>query len=285
MNNTYLHGLVWVAIAVVPAALIAYLVRRFNPNSGPSKGNKKKSSVGDTLVEGRNPDATEAEEAVGRNEATGEVFTIVAGLHAVVLAFVLVTLFDNVRTARDDAHEEAQALVAVSWASNSLSPPVQTRVHDLSTAYTRTVIQREWPQMRAGQPVTGPGWGLLDQIRAAIDEAPSADDWQKDRKIEAANELWQVYQKRQARLDGVTSRGVVAVVWFVLIVGTLITILLPNLFDGTKMVTHVLIVSTVAGTLAMLLFAIFELQNPFSGGSEIEPDAFQWAIERLAGPS
>lgn len=71
------------------------------------------------------------------------------------------------------------------------------------------------------------------------------------------------------------------VVWFVLIGGSVIFVLLPNLFGGTKSLTHVVIVSTLAAATTLLLFAIFQLQNPFAGGSKVGPDAFRQAIERL----
>lgn len=106
-------------------------------------------------------------------------------------------------------------------------------------------------------------------------------EFQEDRKSEALDKLNEVYSERHERLTRAFDRGVVAVVWFVLIVGSLVCVLLPNLFGGTKLFPHIVLVSTLAGALALLLFAIFQLQNPFSGGSRIEPEAFQWALARL----
>jgi hypothetical protein len=37
----------------------------------------------------------------------------------------------------------------------------------------------------------------------------------------------------------------------------------------------------MAATLAVLLFAIYQLQNPFAGGASIGSDAFQSALGRL----
>jgi hypothetical protein len=71
-------------------------------------------------------------------------------------------------------------------------------------------------------------------------------------------------------------------VWFALILGSFISVLLPNLFGGTRLGAHIIIVSTLAGTMALLLFAIFQLQDPFSGGAKIGPDAFTSALARLS---
>jgi hypothetical protein len=257
--NVYLSGLLWVTGAVVGAGGIAYLVRRFGRHEGRRDN----------------------------NDPAGQVFTIVSGLHAVLVAFVLISLFDAVSAAYDGSYQEAESLVAASWAADSLEEPARTRVRELSASYADTVVQQEWPWMRDGARITdgrqvvGSGWAQLDQLRVAVAEATTTDDWQADRKVEAANQLLQVYQERQSRLTAAFDRGVVAVVWLVLIIGTGLSILLPTLFGGTRMTTHVVIVATLAGTLTLLLFSIYQLQNPFSGGARIEPDAFKWAIDRL----
>ena len=135
--------------------------------------------------------------------------------------------------------------------------------------------------MREGSPVGRQGWTVLERIRTAIDGAPAESDWQQARKTEAASQLWNVYQARQDRLTAAGNSGVSSVVWIALVVGSVLSIALPYLFDGPKLLTHMAIMASLAGTIALLMYAIFQLQNPFSGGSRIEPEAFQWALARL----
>jgi Protein of unknown function (DUF4239) len=254
--NIYLAGLLWVFGAVVLGALIAYLVRRYG------------------LAEGR-PD---------NNDAAGQVFTIIGGLHAVVIAFVLISLFDAAGSVRDGTYEEAQGLVAVSWSAESLPEPARTRIPELARDYANIVVQQEWPSLRDGDAVPEEGWTRLDQMRQVLDatEIPSGDETSATGKSETASQLLEVYQTRQARLNAVKDNDVGSVVWFVLILGSVIFVLLPNLFGGTKPITHVIIVSTLAAAAAFLLFAIYQMQNPFSGGAKVGPDAFSQAIDRLS---
>jgi uncharacterized membrane-anchored protein len=252
--NVYLSGLLWVVGAGFVGGAVAYLARRFGRKDGEP----------------------------GDNDAAGNVFTIVAGLQAVLVAFVLISLFDAVTTANSEAHQEADGLVAASWAANALPEPARTQVQELTRAYASTVVREEWPQMQAGQEVTGAGGAQLDQLRAAVADAPADGDWQVDRKEEAANQLQQVDQARQARLAVAGSHGLGAVVWFVLVAGSLMTVLLVNVFGGTRLVTHVIVVTTLAGMITLLLFAIYQLQNPFTGGARVGPDAFRAALERVS---
>lgn len=253
--NIFVAGGLWVAGAALAAGVIAYLVRRFGWDEG-------------------RPD---------NNDAAGQVFTIVGGLHAVLVAFVLITLFDSVGTAAQDARTEADSLVAATWAADSLPAATKDRVHQLAAAYARTVAQQEWPRLADGEAIPDTGWTQLDQLRQAVAAAEVDGDWQVGRKTEASNQLWSVYQARTQRLDTAGGGGVGAVVWFALILGSLITaILLPNLFGGTRLAAHIIIVSTLAGTVTLLLFAIYQLQNPFSGGAKVSPEAFTGALDRLA---
>jgi uncharacterized membrane protein len=250
--SIYLGGALWVIGVAVVAAIVTILVHRVAPAEG-RKG----------------------------NEAIGTVFGVVGGLHAVVLAFVLISLFDSVGTVRDGARTEANSLVAVYWAADSLPEPNRGQIQETVRVYTRTVIDQEWPRMSDGGAVDNAGWTLLERMRAAIDGVPTNDDWLLDRKTEAANQLWNVYQARQDRLTAAGHSGVSTVVWLALIIGSILSLSLPYLFDGPKLVTHMVIIGTLAGTIALLMFAIYQLQNPFSGGAMVGPDAFVSIIDRF----
>lgn len=251
----YLTGLFFVLGAAFLAALFAWLVRRWGADEG----------------------------RVDNNEATGQIFTIVGGLNVVLLAFVLISLFDAASAARDGSYTESNSLVAAYWASHSLPEADRRQIHDECVAYAKTVLRQEWPEMQRSVPVAGPGWSQLDDLRRTVADTriDSADNWLTDRKLEAANQLWQVYQARQARLTAASSHGVSTVVWFALIIGTIITVMLAYFFGGTKPITHMIIVATVAATITLMLFAIYQLQNPFSGGVKVEPTAFDLALDRL----
>ncbi|MFE9747432.1 hypothetical protein ACFYOT_21225 [Saccharothrix saharensis] len=250
--SIYLTGLLWVAGAAVVAAVMAYLIRKYGE------------------LEGRS----------ANNEAAGQVFTIVAGLHAVLLAFVLIALFDGVNQASDASYLEADSLVAATWAGDALSGEVGGQVRDLARQYAVTVIDDEWPGMVSGGEFQSSGWSQLDRLRQVVADAPADDEWQIDRKTEAASQLWQVYEARQARLTA-AGGGISSVVWFVLIAGSVLAVGLPLLFGGPRIRTHVLIVATFAATITLLLYATYQLQNPFGGGAGVTPEAFEAAVERF----
>ncbi|MFC3894176.1 DUF4239 domain-containing protein [Lentzea rhizosphaerae] len=251
--SIYLNGTLWVLGAAVISAVLVVITRRFGSDEV-------------------------AEKNLG---AGGSVFSIVAGLHAVLVAFILISLFDASNGAEEQVQKEANALVAVTWASGSLPEPAKSTVDQLVRDYVSTVVDDEWPRMREGEDVGNTGWTTLNQLRDTIATAAPDGDWQQDRKAEAANQLWQVYQARQERLDA-AGNGVNPVVWLALLIGTGLSLLFPYLFGGPNLISQLLITITLSSTLVLLLFAIYQMQNPFSGGVHIPPDAFSAALDRLS---
>ena len=249
--SIYLTGLLWVLGVALVAGALAYIVRRVGETQG----------------------------VVDNNEAAGQVFTLVGGLQAVLLAFVLISLFDGTTAAEDGSYTEADSLVAAVWAAQEL--PDSEGVTAQARTYVREVIEREWPRMSEGATVGDAGWVALERLRAEVAAAPATDEWTIGQKNEASDQLWTVYQQRQDRLNTATGGGVNSVVWFALVAGAIMAVALPLLFGGPKPATHILIVSILAGTMALLLFATQQLQNPYGGGAQVSPAAFESALERL----
>ena len=215
------------------------------------------------------------------NEVAGQVFTIVGGVNVVIAAFVLISLFDGMDKARDTTYEEANALVAVQWAGNSLPEPAKSRVRDLTKSYATVVSEREWPAMRSGRVVGSEGWTLLAELRNTVEQTKTTTDRQEDSRVEAANEIWNVYQARQVRLNS-SGSDVSGVVWFAILIGSVMSVALMFMFGGPGIYSYAFIVSMLSGAIGLLLFAIYQLQNPFSGGADVGPDAFVSALARLS---
>lgn len=251
--SIYVTGLLWVLGAAVLSAIIVVITRRF----GSEEVGEKNLGAG------------------------GSVFSIVAGLHAVLVAFILISLFDASHTAEEQVQREANSLVAVNWSSDSLPEPAKSKVDQLIRTYVSTVVDEEWPRMREGEDVDNKGWTTLNQLKETIATAAPDGAWQEDRKAEAANQLWEVYQARQERLDA-ADNGISPVVWLALLIGTALSLLFPYLFGGPNLISQLLITITLSSTLVLLLFAIYQMQNPFSGGVHIPPDAFSAALDRLS---
>ncbi len=214
------------------------------------------------------------------NPAVSAVLTLVGGLQAVLMAFVLIALFDADADARGGARREADGLVSVAWSANALPAAGRAEIHALARDYARTVAESEWPRMRSGEGVGDAGWAELTALRQAIDRVPTTSAWQEDRRVAAADAAWDVYEARQARLAAAEG-GLNPVLWLALLIGGLVTVVLTYLFDGLPRRGYLVATGVVAGTVTLVLFVIFQLQNPFAG-TGLAPDAFRAALVRIS---
>jgi hypothetical protein len=247
-----MSGLFWVIGVMVVTAVLAYILRRARQRVGHESN----------------------------NEVAGQVFTVVGGVNVVIAAFVLISLFDAMDKAQDTTYEEANALVAVQWASESLAEPERSKVQQLAKSYATVVSEQEWPDMRAGRPVQPEGWQLLTSLQSTVEQAKTTTERQENSRVDAAAQIWNVYQARQVRLNS-SGSNVSGVVWFAILVGSVMSVALMFLFGGPGVYSYAVIVSMLSGAIGLLLFAIYQLQNPFSGGASVGPDAFVAALARL----
>ena len=250
--SIYLVGLFWMLGAMLLAAGLMVVIRKY-----VSEAHRRAS-----------------------DEAASRVFTVVAGLEAVLLAFVLISLFDGVSSARSGSYQEADSLVAVYWDANLLPKPTSALIQQLAVSYGRTVVDQEWPAMQGGAVLGDTGKATLDKLHDAISAFVPTTYPQEDRQTQLTNDLSSVYQARQQRIAASMTR-VNPLIWAALIVGAILSVGLTCLFGGDKLLTHVLISSVLAGTVTVLLFATFQLQDPFSGAAHLSPAAFSSALSQL----
>jgi hypothetical protein len=251
--SVYLIGPLWMLGAMVIAAGLMITVRRYVPEA------HRRAS----------------------DDAASRVFTVVTGLEAVLIAFVLISLFDGVGSARSGSYQEADSLVAVYWDANLLPAATTVKIQKLAVSYGQTVVNQEWPAMRANAVIEGSGKSQLDQLREAITSFVPTTYAQEDRQTQITNDLSSVYQARQQRIAASTSR-VNPLIWSALIVGAVLSVGLTCLFGGEKLLIHVIIAAVLAGTVTALLFASFQLQDPFSGAAHLSPAAFTSALSQFS---
>jgi hypothetical protein len=133
------------------------------------------------------------------------------------------------------------------------------------------VIKYAWPLQRKGiVPVQG-GIALTAFVQRLLAFEPQT----KSEELLLAETLRQynrLQEFRQIRRYS-TGAGIPSVMWYVVIVGSVINIALVWLFD-MKLISHFFLGGLLAFFLATLVFLITALDNPFRGEVSIPPDVF-----------
>src|SRR5437867_9771379 len=87
------------------------------------------------------------------NEVAGFFIAVLGVIYAVLLAFVVVTVWEQFDVATQAVEVEANELAVVYRLALALPDPVGSRLRETSREYARGVIDDDWPAMGERKPV------------------------------------------------------------------------------------------------------------------------------------
>lgn len=225
-----------------------------------------------------------SEDREGYNEVAGSVFEIISVLYAIVLAFVLIAVWEQRSEAREVTYAESGALIDVYWAAKDMPDEQAANLEDLCTDYANWVVDDEWPKMADQEPVDDGGWMIIDAMRAEVDAGlPETNEIALGLSEGADEAISALSESRNERLNA-NVEGLTGVMWLVLIAGALLMFGILLLFGVPGKLAHVVVVVIAAAMVVLLLFSVYELEYPFSRGVALGPEAFDLALERMRAP-
>src|SRR5215216_4771340 len=86
-----------------------------------------------------------------QNDVAGFIYAVLGVAYAVLLAFVVIAVWQDYETAQTNVESEAHELAGVYFLASQMPEPQRTRVQDLARTYARVVVEEEWPMMERGQ--------------------------------------------------------------------------------------------------------------------------------------
>jgi hypothetical protein len=215
------------------------------------------------------------------NDVAGFIYAVLGVAYAVLLAFVVIVVWQDYKTAQTNVESEANELAGVYFLASRLPEPERTHVQDLARMYARVVVEEEWPMMEQGQ--TSPrADSLIRQLRLKLLEFDPRTRGEQVLYERGLTQLHDAVDARRSRLLQVRE-GIPNLLWVVLVVGGVITVSFTYLFGLKSNVAHALIVAALTLVICGILFTIAEFNNPFSGPVEIRPDAFREVLHSFGG--
>jgi len=201
-----------------------------------------------------------------------------AGL-AVLLAFVIFTVFESYQSARTGTGTEAVATQQLYATAGFFDPPGSNRLKGEVICYARSVIHDEWPDMAHGTESKRVQY-WVDALDTTMQQQPVVGN-----KGGATLEHW--FDTSQDRQEGRRTRLAEArpfvppFVWIVLIAMVLVVVAFQCLFadPGATAFGQSLAMASMAGTLVAALTLIWVLDRPFNDrGAQIQPIRMEAAL-------
>lgn len=216
------------------------------------------------------------------NDVAGFIFAGVGVIYAVLLAFVVISVWENVDAARQTTFKEANALAGIYWISRDLPLPLGSTIEHETLDYAHTVEDNEWPLM-ADHRSSPQATQEVYAIRASVNSYQPTTPAQQVLFDHAVTHVEDLATERRERLTEVED-SVPPLLWGALILGAVLTIGFTYLFGLSNTLAHALMVLSLTALVVGSLILIKEMNYPFVGHSKIEPTAFQVFLDRLPAP-
>ena len=206
------------------------------------------------------------------NDVAGFIYAALGVIYAVLLALVVIAVWEEYRAASETVEQEANALAEIAWLAHRLPEPEGPYIQELARSYAHEVVDEEWPLMEQGQaPLmvqvekTPAGWSLIDDIRASLQDFDPHTKADEQLYAEGLEQIQRLGDARRMRLvaaeEGIPGvlgspdlRGIAAVSF-------------TYLFGLENTWAHRLMVLTLAAVIGLVLFTIGAMEHPFSGGA------------------
>ena len=208
-------------------------------------------------------------------------------IYAVLLALVVIAVWEEYSAAGDTVEQEANAVAEIFWLGNRLPEPVGAHVQELARSYAEEVVHKEWPLLESGkQPPleqeagTASGWNLIDTIRETLQDFEPQTKADQQLYAEGLDQIENLNNARRMRLVA-SEEGVPGVLWSVLIFGGIAAVSFTYLFGLESTWAHRLMGVTLAAVVGLVLFPVGAMEYPFAGGARIGPGAFELILERF----
>ena len=214
------------------------------------------------------------------NDIIGWQLGILGTTYAVILGFMLYTVWTTFGEANLNADLEANSLRNVYRLAEGLPDGQRTQIEALCRSYADAVVSNDWPEMASGRIpekshfVNQDMWRTLMSVKAASPSELLAED-------HAISELSSMTEHRRTRLLQ-SAYKLPAVFWWVLVVGAVLTIVSSSLFGAGNTALHTVQVFSFTLLITLVLLAIDDVNLPFRGWVHVSDYAFQRALSQMS---
>lgn len=223
-----------------------------------------------------------AQAALIDNGTVGWFFSGVTVLYGLLLGLLTVATWSNYTQATSIASQEAAAM-AVLYRDVTAYPPQQRQLlREQLRQYTRFIIERSWPLQRRGFIHDGESARLevLQNELLTINPTSQGEQIVHAEAVRAFNSLVELRRQRSESIGG----SVPGVIWYVVLLGALLTIVFAYFFVVKEFWLHGWLVGMLSAVIGLLIFLIAALDHPYWGEVSVSPAAYQLVLDKVMKP-
>jgi len=213
------------------------------------------------------------------NGTVGWFFSGVTVLYGLLLGLLTVATWTNYTQATGLASQEAASLAVLYRDLAGYPLPERTQLQTQLRTYTRFIIDQSWPLQRRGFIHDGES-GELIGLQGPLMAFEPTTETSKILHQEAIRTFNSLVELRRLRAESI-SGSVPGVIWYVVLLGALLTLAFGYLFVVESFWFHGVLVSLLAAVIGLLIFLIAALDHPYWGEVSVSPQAYELVLSKV----
>lgn len=225
-----------------------------------------------------------ASKLLPHHEVAGFLVAVVGVLYAVMLGFLVISVWSGFDLAQRNADAETTAIADILYLARTMPEDTRLRERRLLGQYAFEVRDTEWAMLGSGQEdvrARALAVGALEAI-ASMQIPPSADQSERLRLSSLRESALESFRDLAAhrRLRVLDSQAhVQTTMYFALAAGGLILLSFVFLFGVESFVLQLVMTGLVASMIGLQIGVIFEMDRPYWGAIHVTSDAWSLLIE------
>jgi Protein of unknown function (DUF4239) len=217
---------------------------------------------------------------VENHEVAGFKFAVVGVAYAVLLAFILIVVWNNFDRTQNAISAEAERVYNLHRTSYTFPEEIGTTIRQAVTAYAIDVRDTDWPAMQKGLRGSPSAAEAFTRLSLIVGQAKPDSVQLLPSVNHAFNLMQQIADFRLERLSAVDGQ-VTPVIWWVLALGAVINLGYPAFFATKHVTAQTLMTGGFAATIGGTLFLTIILNYPFSGPMKLTPEPIDEIIQQM----
>lgn len=213
------------------------------------------------------------------NHIVGFYMAGVTVLYAVCAGLLAIGAWATFSDVQGKVDHEATALGALYRDIGAYPEPDRSILQNDLRNYTRQVIDVGWPMQRQGI-VPNNASALLNDFQQHFMASEPQNERQKIVAAEAYKAFNDLTETRRARLNSVTNE-MPGPLWALVIIGAAICIAVTWFLHPVSFTMHFWMTILFSGLLALLIFLIAVLDNPYRGKTSVSPEPLERVYEQV----
>lgn len=214
------------------------------------------------------------------HEVAGFKFAVVGVAYAVLLAFVVVSVWDDFERTKGSVEVETERIYNLFQSSHSFPAETGKKIREGLIDYAVEVRDKEWPNMKRGVRGSVSATNAFNKLSLTVGQTKLDDIALLPSLAHAINLSQQIADLRMERLSDVRGQ-VTPLVWAVLIMGGVVTLGYCSFFATRHVGAQILMTGGLAAIIGSIFFLMLVLNYPFSGPNAVTAEPVDDVIQRM----